>query len=122
MQVKENTFTSYKWNAEKYIIPYFTKHPVALDKMKTSDIDLYYAYLLQECGLSSSTVRKHHANIRKALEYAVDTELIPKNPAAKATLPKKQKFVTAYYNAEQLNKPLDVSKGTELESVIHIAV
>ena len=122
MQIKENTYTTYLWTAEKYIIPYFTEHPVSLEKMKTSDIDLYYAYLLQECGLSASSVRKHHANIRKALEYAVDTELIPKNPAAKATLPKKQKFVTSYYNPEQLNILLEASKGTELESVIHIAV
>ena len=90
--------------------------------MKTSDIDLYYSYLLEECDLSASTVRKHHANIRKALQYAVDTELIPKNPAAKATLPKKQKFIASCYSIEQLNKLLDASKGTELEDVVHIAV
>ncbi|MBQ4310387.1 MAG: site-specific integrase, partial [Oscillospiraceae bacterium] len=122
MQVKENTYTTYVWTAEKYIIPYFTKHPVSLEKMKTSDIDLYYSYLLEECDLSASTVRKHHANIRKALQYAVDTELIPKNPAAKATLPKKQKFIASCYSIEQLNKLLDASKGTELEDVVHIAV
>lgn len=122
LQIKENTYTAYCWIANKYIIPYFLSHPIMLNKLNTSDIDLYYSYLISECHLSACSVRKHHANIRKALEYAVDTDLIPKNPAAKATLPKKEKYVTSYYNVDQLRKLLDISKNTEIETVIHLAV
>lgn len=73
-------------------------------------------------GISANTILHYHANIHKALAYAVKTERIPTNPADKVELPKKQKHIANYYTQGELNTLLKNSKGHLLETVIRLAV
>lgn len=65
--------------------------------------------------LSSTTVRRHHANIRKALQQAVKTDIIPSNPADKIEKPKPKPYRANFYNADDLNTLFTALKGTRLE-------
>lgn len=66
-------------------------------------------------GLTANTVKHRHANIRKALQYAYVTDLIPNNPATKVELPKIEKYVGHYYNATQLGQAFKIFKGDPAE-------
>ena len=54
--------------------------------------------------------RQSHANIHKALKYAVKMDLIPFNPADKVERPKKQRYIADYYRQEELERLLEASK------------
>ena len=65
--------------------------------------------------MSASSVIHYHANIHKALKYAVRLDLIPSNPADKVERPKKDHFVGSFFDADEVNRLFEVSKGTKLE-------
>ena len=46
---------------------------------------------MQHDGVSQNTIWHYHANIHKALQYAVKTERIKTNPSDNVELPKKKK-------------------------------
>ena len=85
-------------------------------------IQSYYNEQLK-AGLSPNTVRKHHANIHKCLNYAVQLGLIPYNPSVQTELPPKQKYTgAAVYTPEQLRDLLQLFQGDPLESVLMLDV
>ncbi|OCN03039.1 tyrosine-type recombinase/integrase [Caproicibacter fermentans] len=69
-------------------------------------------------GISANTVIHHHANVRKALQYAFITGLIPSNPADRVQRPKKQPFEGSIYNEEELERLFQVVKGTPIELAV----
>ena len=73
-------------------------------------------------NLSANTICHYHANIHKALDYAVKTERIKENPSDKIMLPKKEKHIAKYYTIDELKVLLDKAKGSSLETVINLAV
>ena len=60
--------------------------------------------------VSPGTVIHYHANIHKALKYAVKMDLTPFNPADKVERPKKQRYIADYYRQEELERLLEASK------------
>ena len=60
--------------------------------------------------VSPGTVIHYHANIHKALKYAVKMDLIPFNPADKVERPKKQRYIADYYRQEELERLLEAPK------------
>lgn len=72
-------------------------------------------------GISAATVHRYHANIHKALRYAVKVELLTENPADKVELPKMKKHIAEYYSAEEVKTLLENVKGTPLETVVYLA-
>ena len=64
--------------------------PLKLDRLRTADLDAFYAALRDRGGrgdsaLSVSTVRRVHSVVRAALEQAVRWDWISTNPAARAS-------------------------------------
>ena len=76
----------------------------------------------EEGGLSPSFLKKHYSVLKRALDYAVKIKLIPINPILNVELPKQQRYNAKYYSVEQLEKLLEITKGTIIESVVFIAV
>ena len=72
-------------------------------------------------GLTGNTIKHYHANIHKALKYAVKMDLLNSNPADKVELPKIEKFKANFYNKEELDKLFEAFKGDRLELVVNIA-
>lgn len=120
-KVRENTFETYRMQLEKHIIPYFRGKHILLKELRPKDIENYYEYELKQ-GKSANTVKKYHANIHKALNYAVRQELIPANPSDCLELPKAEKFKGAFYSEEEASKILALAEGTKLEAPIWLAV
>ena len=87
------TFASYSSMVKKIIAPYFRTKKVTLKELTAKDIQEFY----------------------KALKYAVKMDLIEVNPADKVERPKKKRFVGSFYDAEEINTLLEVSRGTKLE-------
>lgn len=72
-------------------------------------------------GLSGNSVKHVHTNLRKALQYAMKTELIESNPADKTERPKCEKFTANFYNRDELAKLFEIFKGDRMELCVHIA-
>lgn len=91
-QVEESTYTGYKRQIEGRTKEYFTKNPVMLEDLKPVHILDFYNWLYSQ-GLKGNTVTKYYANIRKVLDYAVQTDLIQSNPAIKVGRPQQEQFI-----------------------------
>ena len=118
-QVEESTYTGYKRQIEGRTKEYFTKHPIMIADLKPVHILDFYNWLYSQ-GLKGNTVVKYHANIRKALDYAVQTDLIQTNPAIKVGRPQQEQFIADYYNQEELNNLFKVVKDTPLELIVYL--
>lgn len=120
--VRPTTFYGYKQVVNYAIDPYFRKRKITLYELKPYHIQDFYTYKMDNDKISANTILHYHANIHKALAYAVKTERILTNPADKVELPKKQKHIANYYTQDELNTLLKHSKGHLLETVIRLAV
>lgn len=116
------TYDGYCHMLNKYIYPYFKEKGYTLAELKPKDINAYYKWLQADCGLSGNTALKHHQIIYTSLKYAVDNDLIRKNPCETVTRPRKQRAKHDFYNADELKRLLTVAKGDPLETVIYLTV
>lgn len=127
-KVEETTWEGYEMVVTKHIIPYFKSiNDLLLQELQPIHLQKYYETKHQDVqttgkkGLSAKTLRRHHANIKSALDFAVRMNLIPFNPADRILLPKEEKYNASYYTVEQLEKLFEVCLGTPIESAVYIA-
>ncbi|MCH5185849.1 MAG: site-specific integrase [Oscillospiraceae bacterium] len=118
---KQTTIYGYDRVINRHIIPFFSKKNIRLIDLAPKDIQSYYSSLF-DGGLSSATVKRHHANIRKALQDAVELNMIPYNIADRTKLPKPVKYQAAIYDEKQLMTLLKASANTPIESAVKLAV
>lgn len=107
------TFASYSTTVKRIVAPYFREKKVTLKNLTAKDIQEFYLKELQR--VSASSVIHYHANIHKALKYAVKIDLIDVNPADKVERPKKDRYVGSFYDADEVNALFEAAKGTKLE-------
>lgn len=119
--VKLNTYNGYKFHYDKHIKPYFDKLGVTVVELTPMHIQNYYNKKISE-GLSASTVKRQHANIHKALDYALKMNIIPYNPADRITLPKREHYTGKFYDENQLKQLMELCKGTPIESCVFLTV
>ena len=115
-----STYHDYKLTISNSINPFFAELGITLLDLKPYHIQQFYNKKIDD-GLTANTVYHFHANIHKALKYAVKEEIINDNPADKVDLPKKEKHISDFYTAEELNTLLEKSKGTNFETVVFFA-
>lgn len=120
--ISKTTYSTYKFTIYGVICPYFEKNKIKLADLKANHIQEFYAYKSSVDKVSNNTILHYQAYIHNALQFAVKSEMISKNVAENVTLPKKQKFISKFYTATELKQLLEFSKGTDLETVILIAV
>lgn len=119
-KVRENTMTQYRYVFNSYISKYKPFRGVKVRDLTPALLQSYYNELLKN-GLSPNTVRKHHANIHRCLDYAVRLGLIPANPSSLTELPPKRKYRGATaYTPEQLKELLVLFKDDPLETVVEL--
>ena len=107
------TFASYSTSVKRIIALYFREKEITLKNLTAKDIQEFYLSELER--VSASSVIHYHANIHKALKYAVKIDLIDVNPADKVERPKKDRFVGSFYDADEVNALFEASKGSKLE-------
>ena len=91
-----------------------------LTELTALQIQKFYNDMYNE-GKTGNTVKHYHANIHKALKYAVKMDLLIANPADKVELPKLEKYRASFYSKEEINKLLKVFEGDRMELVVNIA-
>lgn len=107
------TYSSYVNAVKSIIAPYFRKKKILLRDLQAHDIQMFYQEQLQR--VKAASVIHYHANIHKALKYAVKNDMIPSNPADKVERPKQDKFYGNFYDRDELNKLFEAVTGTKLE-------
>ncbi len=108
-----STYASYKMKIKR-IAPYFNERGITLQGITPTDIQTYYAWLLEQ-GKTIQTCTHAHVIIRRSLEIAYRTDLIPVNPAAKVEKPKSPKYEAKYYDLKQLRSLFEYLKGDKYE-------
>ena len=119
--VSDTTYKSYTQVIRKTTEYFDEKYPnLMLNEITALQIQQFYNDKYNS-GLTANTIKHYHANIHKALKYAVKMDWIPNNPSEKTELPKLKKFQANFYNAEELAELFKAFKGDRLELVVHIA-
>lgn len=121
LRVSPSTFSGYQSYVLNSICPYFDSKGVTLQGLHARDLQAYYDFLLQK-GLSANTVRRHHANLHKALKEAMRFDLIPFNPADRVDPPRASQPASDCYSLDEANQLLKVAAGTKLELQIFFAL
>jgi integrase len=117
--VEETTYNGYKGVVNGRMTDYFQDKNITLQNIKPKNIQDFYQYLLDD-GLSGNTVKHYHANIRKALQYAMKTDIILSNPADKVDLPKIEEYSPNFYTSDQVKTLLNEVIDTKLEIPVMI--
>jgi len=117
--VSPSTYRSYKLIIDA-IRKYFDKKNILLPDLKPLHIESYYQYR-RGLGNSSNTILHHHVVIRKALDYAVKTDLISSNPADKIERPKIGKYIGNYCNRDEIAKILEAYKDHPHKIAVYLA-
>lgn len=115
--VKPATVSSYKSQIKNHIKP-------ALGAVRLSEL---HAHAVQRCinGLEDytpATVRQAYKVLHNALEKAVELDYIPRNPAAKCTLPRMEQKEIKPFDDEQTAALLQTVKGGRLEYIVSVAL
>ena len=116
--IEITTYASYCCSIKSRVVPYFEGKKLLLRNVTPKDIQEFYQHELNVDGISANTVIHHHANVRKALQYAFITGMISSNPADRVQRPKKQPFKGNIYNEEELEKLFQIVKGTPIELAV----
>ena len=117
--IQITTYASYQGMVERVIVPYFRKRGIKLVDLKATDLQDFYNKQLER--VKANSVIHYHANIHKALKYAVKIDLIPSNPADKVERPKKNEFKGSYYSADEIHALTEIAEGTKLEIPVLLA-
>lgn len=121
--VETTTFAAYTFGIKSKINPYFNDRfpDLKLRELTPKHIQDYYTYEMNVQGVTANTVIHRHANIRKALQYAMRTGLLDYNPADRVERPKKEQFAGSIYNNKELGQLFEVTKGDPIELGVILA-
>lgn len=120
VSVKANTYGAYCTQINHHLVPYFRNKGTMLSQITPAVLEEYYFTKLQS-GLSGSTIRKHHSNIKMTLQFAVKNRLIDHNAALLAELPSCDKFCGNFLSTEQFDFVLSKIKHTAIYTPVFIA-
>lgn len=119
--ISKNTYFGYKEVIHNVICPFFEDKRIKLIDLKPYHIQSFYTMKMEKDKVTANTIHHYHANIHKALNYAVKTERLKYNPSDKVELPKKQKHIANFYTVSELKTLLKFSKGSPIEPVVLLA-
>ena len=124
--VSLRTWQDYRYHVEENILPGLGG--VTLNELKPRHVDAWMKSL-RERGLGPRTVEYAQAVLRRALQFAVEWEIVDRNPAAARFRAAKRKRASQgaakriqFLNPEQARKFLTVVKGTPHEALYTLAV
>lgn len=111
--IKLTTYGGYCVNVKSAIAPYFREKGIYLQGLTASDINDFYIDQLKR--VKATSVLKYHANISKALKYAVEKDLIPHTVMDKVKRPKKERFVGKFLKQSEVIALFEAVNGHKLE-------
>lgn len=119
--VAETTYIGYKEKVNR-INAYFDENFSDIELTDVTAVELQRFYNDKyDDGVSANTIKHYHANIHKALKYAVKINLVPVNEAEKTERPKLDKYEATFYTIKDLERLFEAFRGDKLELVVYIA-
>ena len=112
-QIRATTYSGYKDNIYKVIIPYFEPFNLKLSEVTPKHIQDFYTEQLKY--VKGTTVKKYHANIHKAIKDARRLQLIEINPMDCVDPPKTVPYHGQAYTVEEAQKILTLVSDTIYE-------
>jgi len=121
--VAEDTFSGYSYSVKQRIYPYFKNKQFTLADLEEYPflISDYYSFEMKTYGVSANTIYHRHANIRKALQYALKYKIIHSNPADLIDKPSKDSFESSIYSKDELRELFMAFVGDPLELAVMLA-
>ena len=115
-RVAITTYANYEIVITRRIVPYFEPLHYTLQDLEQHPkyIQDFYQHELDR-GVTANTVIHYHANIRKCLQYAFQIGMIRSNPADRVERPRKEKFKSEVYKAEELEQLFAAIQGDPAE-------
>lgn len=120
-RIADSTYREYQKNIHNTICPYFAEKGIALFDLKPQHIQEFYDQRMTKHDTGAKTIHRYHANIHRALAYAVKMGRIPSNPADLVELPKAQEHHADFYTVDELKTVIEKAKGTQIEPVVKLA-
>jgi hypothetical protein len=120
-EVRLNTYEGYELMYRKYIIPFYKPLKLTLQSITPQNVQDYYNKM-RKAGQSGNSIQKHNVIIRGALQDAMKKNLIPYNPADRATLPARKRFIGKAYTAKQANDLLKVIDSEPMKPAIILSL
>lgn len=112
-EIKLTTYGGYCMNVKNTIAPYFRERGILLCELTADDINDFYAEQMER--IKATSVLKFHANIGKALKYAVKKGLLPYSIMDKVDRPKPERFVGKFLKQSEAIELFEAVKGHKLE-------
>ena len=111
--LKLTTFGGYQMNVQKTIAPYFRQKKILLIELTADDINDFYEEQLER--VKASTVIRYHANISRAIKYAVKMNYIPHSFMDKVNRPSTKRYVGKFLTQSEAVKLFEAVKNHKLE-------
>lgn len=112
-KVDSVTFQGYSLMANAQVIPYFEQSGILLQDVTRETLQAFFDEKAVKGrkdgkgGLSPASLRQYKNIIHQTLNEAVKNGIIQTNPCQFVELPKKQRYESSYYNADQLKTLFD---------------
>ena len=110
--IEATTRTHYRNAINTHIIPDLGH--VMLKHLQSTEIQSWVNRLQSKKGLSPKSVRNVYLNLRAALAKAVVLRMLPYNPCEGVVLPKGTKYKATIYTVKEMNRLLDLARGTDM--------
>jgi integrase len=117
-RVRPGTFIEYRRKVDTHLIPALGQIP--LQQLTTAMLNAHYQQLLTR-GVGPRTVQYVHATIRKALNDAVHSGLLVRNPALHGAPPNPRRAELRSWTAEELRQFLDSVQDDRLYAAWRLA-
>jgi len=115
----ETTAYAYQKIIDNHLVPILGDIPLV--KLSPRDVQQYYTRLQQEAGLSSNTLRRHHALLSASLHAAVQQGMLSISPMDRVVQPRSRLIETRFYDQEELKELYELLEGSVLELPIRLA-
>src|SRR6266550_7930870 len=116
---RHTTYVQYRSMINKHLVPGLGQ--VFLQKLTVQQLQAFYARKVEE-GLKTSSISVIHAVLHKALENAVKWNLIPRNIATLATVPRKYSHEVRALSASDARKLIEAAQDSKIEALLILAV
>lgn len=120
------TYQGYEILAKTHVLPYFDGLGIKLQDVTLNELQDYVDIKSTQGrkdgkgGLSPKSVRMHINVIRQTLEEAVKNGLLLQNPCRYLILPRKQRYQSTFYTAQQLQTLFDAIHDDPLRPLFKV--
>lgn len=106
-------------NIENYIIPSLGDIPI--QRLSARHIQQMVNNMYAK-NASPRTIKYVMTNLNQIINYAVNNDIILKNPSKSVVLPRQEKFKHEIYSVEEIRNLMKSSLGTKFEEIIMVEV